>query len=220
MHLLTTKETVLNALLYVVASLWMVYLLVYGVIAQAPVSLIVGAVGSIAYGFSWRTYIRAFKMRRYDRQYNEAKKKLQHALEVVLPAAGNIEIDHGDLEMKIKRSRRKGGKDRFTVAIIDDYDISYDEETMTHTVVIPFNFYHLYAESLYVRKSYEASVMKVIRQEDSDELLVNFEPDANFSFKEFFKAERNLPADLRNASIDDVLELTGLVLNGENGNVS
>jgi len=221
MHLLTTTQTVLNGLINCVALIFLAFYIVTNVTEGSILSIVIAAGVMVLYGHSWRIYIKAFKTRAYDRNYNKVKIELRRALELVLPQAGAVEIDCGDdVEMLVCRNKNKLLGDWFSVSVMDGSDVEYNEDTMTHRVVLPARVYSLFKSQLYVNKKYEASVANAVKDDESGELVVSVDHGERVSARKYSKSRNKIPADLLHASIDDMLELNFMVASGEKGIVS
>lgn len=223
MHLLTARTTALTGLFYGVLSIgtvvWIIQLLLEGSIDDLItfIALLVVCV------FMWRKYIKAFKTRMHDRRYAEAKNELWQTLGLVLPGKGRLSIAFEDAEMSIERYKVFVPNDSYHITLKGKEDVSYDEDSMTHNLVMFWHNFHIHKSVLIVEKSFNGGALRMTKLdngEDDEDIkivvgLLNDDP-----VKNRVKSRSKLPPDLLHASIEDLRELSALLKGRENRTVS
>jgi hypothetical protein len=159
----------------------------------------------------------------YDRSYAEVRNELWRTLTSVLPDKGELSIEREDVEMNVERYELLLPNDSFHIVLMGDDDVSYNEDTMTHRVVVPWHNFHVHKNQLFVGKTFDACVLRIIRQDTdvyADDLAVVNDTDTDFFTENIFKSRIKIPSDLLHASIEDMRKLNTLLRSYESGMVS
>lgn len=220
MHLLSKKMTILFGVWGSLISIYLIYDIIHGVIVKSVIEIVIAFILCVAYAQAWMQYGKAFKRRMYDRSYAEAKNNFYGLLHSTLPSIGGIYMENQDLQVHVSRHSSRLTGDCFAILVLGGRDFSYDEDTMTHTVIAPSHFYYVSKRVLLVHKSFDAAVMRVTRGFESSELSIVLDSSIAVSARDTRKAMRNTPADLRYASIDEMNELSQLLVAEQKGTVS
>lgn len=219
MHLLSKKQTALYGVLISLASVFVIYDVMHSVIGQSPLSMVVAVILAFVYVKMWIQYVRAYRMRNYDRRYAKAKDAFYDSLNLILPSAGKRVIAHEMTSIHVYRDSLRFYGEYFSILVVQEADMFYDEETMTHTMLIPNHFYHVNKQTLFIHKSFDMTVVEVVRSEVSDEISVNAKLKKAVSARALHSMMRKTPADLLYASIEEVNELSAMLISEENGTV-
>jgi len=216
MHLLTAKSTILNGMYGIFLLGYLIYILFHtnekSVIELAFIAF------WLVYGVRfWRKYLKAFTTRMDDRSYAEARDLVVRRLSSAVAMGEEISFNSEDSEVSIQRYKKIYARDSFFISITRDEEVMYDADTMTHTIFIPLYCYHIHKHQLFVSRSFDEIVLKVVKQDGSDKVLVQGEEQVDISLKEILKAERDIPFSLLHASVADLHELHSLLINRENG---
>lgn len=223
MHLLSFKIAVLVGVSYGLPTVWSIWLVMQSVGEKSALDAVLGTTLLIFCAVKWKRYIKAFKMRVYDRSYAEAKNELCRRLAFILPNKGALRVNHGNLYIDVERYKQFLSNDSFYVVLKSDDDVSYDEDTMTHRIVVTWHEFHVCENTFLVTKSFEAFVLKVVKQDTdayAEDLIVVNDLETDFVVKNEVKPRIELPSDLLHASIEDMRELNTLLKKHEQGMVS
>lgn len=214
MHLLTTRRIVLFVAVYAPLSLLLIVTLILGILTGSTLDTVVCAIALVFCVFQWKAFVKAYKMRMHDRSYADAKAVLWHTLDAMLPVGGDATIECQSTRIYAQRNRKFLLGDVFRLTVIDEADHFFDAASSMHKLIIPVHLYGLISRELHVKKWSDCDVLKVVQNQESDELELEYYSDSSTSIRDILRAMLQTPSDLLIASVADIQGINALLVEG------
>ena len=220
MYLLSKTQTILLGAVLVSLYGLLCSFIIDAFAKESVGDLLFGFGSCVVYAFFGLEYYRAFKRRMYDRSYHKAKNAFQDAFTAYLPVAGKTKFVHEGVKIYARRDAKPPFSDFFSLFVVKDREESYDEETLARVSMVSMYCYSFRKSFHHVDKSYSVIVLRSVKELGSSELTRTTDPEPVISNRQKRLALRKTPEALRWASIDEIDELTALLVDEKKGIVS